>query len=186
MSNFYEKYISDYQSLFKEIDIGQLIKLQKKIEIIKTTNNKVICQGNGGSAAIASHFAIDLSKNAKVKATNFNESSLITCLANDYGYENWLKEALKINYDRGDLIILISSSGESKNILNACSYCLKENLEVITFTGMSKNNSLKSLNSNGINIHVDSKAYNYIENVHQLILLGIVDAIIGKAEYKAS
>ena len=65
--------------------------------------------GNGGSASIASHFSVDLSKNAKIKCINFNEANLLTCLSNDYGYEKWIEKALKIYGEQGDCLILISS-----------------------------------------------------------------------------
>ena len=82
--------------------------------------------GNGGSAAIASHFSVDLTKNAKVRCTNYNESDLITCFSNDYGYEMWVEKAIELYGDEGDSVILISSSGESKNMTNAAKYVKKQ------------------------------------------------------------
>ena len=79
---------------------------------------KVIIAGNGGSAAMASHVAVDFTKAANIRAINFNEADLITCFANDYGYENWVGKALEAYADPGDLVILISSSGKSQNISN--------------------------------------------------------------------
>ena len=70
--------------------------------------------GNGGSAAIASHFSVDLTKNAKVRCTNFNESDLITCFSNDYGYEKWVEKAINFYGDSGDVLIVISAGGKSK------------------------------------------------------------------------
>ena len=67
--------------------------------LILNTNElkgKIIICGNGGSAATASHFAVDLSLNAKIRAVNFNEADLITCFANDFGYENWLKKSIRV------------------------------------------------------------------------------------------
>ena len=188
MNDFLNGYVSEYVKLINltssiDEDLNLLIS---KIENISKSGKKIICQGNGGSAAIASHFTVDLSKNANIRAINFNESDLITCLANDYGYENWVKEALEMYADKGDLIILISSSGESKNILNACNYCFENDIKVATFTGMNESNSLKTLNKNGVNFFVPSKAYNFIENVHQFWLLFIVDQIIGSTIYPAN
>ena len=74
--------------------------------------------GNGGSAAIASHFSVDLTKNAKIRCTNYNESDLLTCFSNDYGYEKWVEKSIDFFSDPGDVVILISSSGRSKNMLN--------------------------------------------------------------------
>ena len=72
--------------------------------------------GNGGSAAIASHFSVDLTKNSKIRCVNFNESSLLTCFSNDYGYENWIKKVLEFYANPKDLIILISASKQSLEI----------------------------------------------------------------------
>ena len=72
--------------------------------------------------AIASHFSVDLTKNAKVRCINFNEADLLTCFSNDYGYEKWIENAIKYYCDKGDMLILVSSSGESKNIVNAAKY----------------------------------------------------------------
>ena len=94
--------------------------------------------GNGGSAAMSSHVSVDLTKNAKVRAINFNESDLITCLSNDYGHENWMKSALELYCDKGDVVVLISTSGESKNIVNAARWCLKNRVKLISFTGRNK------------------------------------------------
>ena len=83
-------------------------------------NSRILLFGNGGSAAIASHVSVDMTKNIKVKAMNFNEADLITCFSNDYGYEKWIEKAIEFYGSKGDILILISSSGKSKNMLNAC------------------------------------------------------------------
>lgn len=145
---------------------------------------KIIFIGNGGSAAIASHISVDLSKNAKIRSINFNEADLITCLSNDYGHENWMKAALNIYCDKGDLVVLISSSGRSLNILNAGKWCKKNKIKFITFSGNDSDNPLKKINSEGINFWVDSKAYNHIEGIHLLLLMSITDCVIGKSVYK--
>ena len=94
----------------------------------KIKKNKIIIAGNGGSAAIASHFSVDLTKNAKIRCTNYNESDLITCFSNDFGYENWMKKALDLNVVKGDLVVFISSSGNSMNHLNAAKFCKKRKI----------------------------------------------------------
>ena len=126
-----------------------------------------------------------MTKNAKIRSINFNEPDLITCFANDFGHDNWMKEALKMYSNKNDIVILISSSGKSKNIINAAKWCLKNSLKTITFTGHNKNNPLKNLNYKGMNFWINSKAYNLVELSHLFILLSIVDLIIGKNIYKA-
>ena len=82
--------------------------------------------GNGGSAAIASHFSVDLTKNAKIRCTNYNESDLLTCFSNDFGYEKWVEKAIEYYGDEGDVLILISSGGNSQNMLNAAHFAKKK------------------------------------------------------------
>jgi len=144
---------------------------------VQTTSkkNKVIIVGNGGSAAIASHVSVDLTKNTKIRAINFNESDLLTCFSNDYGYEKWVEKALDFYADKNDVLILISSSGKSKNMINACKAARKKLLKIITLTGNKKNNPLSKLGD--INLWVDSNIYNHIENTHQIWLLSICDLI---------
>ena len=140
--------------------------------------------GNGGSAAIASHFSVDLTKNAGVRCTNYNESDLLTCFSNDYGYERWVEKAIEFYGDEGDSLILISSSGSSQNMLNGAKAGRKIDLNsIITLSGFNQDNPLRS--SGDINLWIDSKAYNFVENVHQIWLLSIVDLLIGTREYSA-
>ena len=138
--------------------------------------------GNGGSAAIASHVSVDLTKNANIRCTNYNEADLITCFSNDYGYEKWIEKAVDFYSDQNDVLILISSSGNSKNMINACKAARNMKMsKIITFTGHDRNNPLSKLGD--INFWINSKAYNFVENTHQIWLLTIVDLIIGKREY---
>lgn len=176
--NFFQKYFIDQTNLLS-FDQKTLIKLNNVknfLSSVKKRRKKVIIFGNGGSAAIASHFSIDLTKTSKIRCVNFNESSLLTCFSNDYGYENWVKRTLEFHADKGDLIILISSSGESKNMINGCKFALKKKIfPIITFSGFKKNNSLSKLGH--INFWIDSKKYNHIENTHQFLLLSLVDSL---------
>ncbi len=175
--NFFKKYFSLQTQLFNfdNQTIKNLDKVKNHIKITKKRGKKVIIFGNGGSAAIANHFSVDLTKISKIRCVNFNESSLLTCFSNDYGYENWVKKTLEFHADAGDLIILISSKGESKNMINACKYLRKKRFfPVITLTGFKKNNSLSKIGH--INFWVNSKIYNHVENTHQLLLLSLVDA----------
>jgi phosphoheptose isomerase len=145
---------------------------------------KVIFVGNGGSAGICSHLAIDLSKNARVAATCFNDASLITCLANDYGYGDWVAQALRLNAMAGDCLVAISSSGRSLNILNAVTRARELALSVVTLSGMAADNPLRS--AGDVNFWADSQSYNVIETAHQFWLMSAVDLIIGHAEYPVS
>ena len=182
---FLKKYFSDLKDLLNnEKYFEDLVKVKEVLQKTNSEGKKAMIFGNGGSAAIASHFSVDLTKNARVRCTNYNESDLLTCFSNDYGYEHWVEKSIDYYADEGDVIILISASGESKNMINAFRAASKKKIKnIITFTGNSKDNSLSKLGK--INFWVDSKSYNHIENVHQVLLLSLVDLIIGKSEYPA-
>jgi len=140
------------------------------------SGKKIIVVGNGGSAAMASHVAVDFTKAAGIRAINFNEADLITCFANDYGYENWVAQALEAYADKGDLVILISSSGKSQNILNAAEKATEMGLSVITVSGFLTGNPLRKLGD--LNLWVDSTEYNIVEMTHHVWLVAIIDYLI--------
>ena len=162
----------------------QLLEFRELLVLKQSEGRKVIFAGNGGSAAIASHCTVDLTKNAGVRCVNFNEADLITCLANDYGYERWVEKALDFYADSGDAVVLISSSGRSSNMVNAAGYARSQGMDLITFTGFDEDNPLKSLGR--LNFWVDSRAYNLVEMIHHIWILTVCDLIIGNAEYPAS
>ena len=181
---FIKDYLNRYKSSLFEADVyHELIKMKEILLRIKENDKRVIIAGNGGSAAIASHVSVDFTKQGGIRTINFNEADLITCFANDYGYENWVAKAIEFYSDEGDLVILISSSGSSKNMLKAAQTAKRLGLHVITFTGFKDDNLLKQ--EGELNFWVDSKAYNIVENTHQIWLLLICDLIVGKAEYSA-
>jgi D-sedoheptulose 7-phosphate isomerase len=186
-NDFLENYFREITKLISNSSkvINDLIDVKQTILLASKRGKKIIIAGNGGSSAIASHFSVDLTKNANIRCTNFNEPDLITCFSNDYGYEHWVEKAVEFYGDEGDVFIGISSSGTSKNILNGCHAAREKKFSnVITLSGMSADNSLRQLGD--INLWVDSKAYNHIENIHQFWLLAVVDLTIGKSEYSAN
>ena len=170
--NYFKK-ISNSLSLIKPIELEGLTGI---VVNAVSKNKKIILVGNGGSAAIASHLTVDFINAAKIKALNFTDSGIITCFANDYGYENWVAKALELYADVGDVVILISSSGQSKNILVGADKAKSMGVGVVTLSGFSSNNPLRELGD--INLWVDSDAYNIVEMTHHIWLLAIVDYII--------
>ena len=175
--NFYNNYFNIFRNIisFSEKNLEKIIKIEKLILKVKKEKKKILIFGNGGSAAIASHFSIDCNNKLKIKCLNFNEASILTCFSNDYGYENWVKKALEQFSEKGDLVILISSSGESKNMTSASRYTKNKKIKTITLTGFNKKNTLSK--SGNINIWINSKIYNFVENSHQVFLLSIIDSI---------
>lgn len=176
-NKFILNYIDEFISIISDVK-SQSDKLNNIFETLLKFQNKnnVHIFGNGGSASIASHFSMDLTNNSKIKCFNYNDPTLITCYANDFKFENWISRIVQKYGNKNDLLVLISSSGESKNMLNALKEARKKKFyKVITFTGFNKNNSLKK--KGDINLWVNSRSYNVIENSHQFYLLMLVDMI---------
>ena len=181
MKNIYlEDYLNKLSELMIDYDHEDFFKIIKILRQIKKNKKKVILVGNGGSAAMASHVSVDLTKLCKIRAVNFNEADLLTCFSNDYGYENWVQKALSFHADNGDLVICISSSGQSKNIINGAKFAKKIGCKVVTLTGFNKDNKVSKIGH--INLWLDSKNYNLVEMTHHVWLLAIVD-FIAKAKY---
>ena len=120
--NFIKSYLNNFSKIIKidEDILSNILRFKKILLEVKKKGKKILIFGNGGSAAMASHFSVDLTKNAKIRCNNYNEADLITCFSNDFGYERWVGMAIKYYGNKGDVLIVISSSGKSKNMINAC------------------------------------------------------------------
>lgn len=181
---FAEEYITRFRESLGgvQVTLGEsegVHSLQEGIRIVydwfrSLDDGKVILVGNGGSAAIASHIAVDYWKNGKVRAMAFNDASLLTCVSNDLGHEELFRKPVEMFADAGDLLICISSSGNSRNIINAARMGLKRGCKVITCSGFSADNTLRTLGH--VNFWVPSGAYGHVEITHELILHAILDA----------
>jgi phosphoheptose isomerase len=184
--SFLTHYIEQMRALLRS-DAELLQQLRRTRDLwleSRSRGGKVIFIGNGGSAGIAAHLAIDAAKNAGVPATCFNDGSLITCLANDYGFENWMAHALRLNAAKSDCLVAISSSGRSNNVINAAQKAREMGMSVVTLSGMATDNPLRALGD--VNFWADSRSYNMVETTHQFWMMCVIDLIIGKAEYPAS
>ncbi len=153
--------------------------LTNKIKYKKSNDTKIIIIGNGGSASIASHIATDFLKNSGIPAITFNDSSLITCLSNDLGYEYVFAKPIGMLAKKGDIVFAISSSGESKNILNAAKEAKRKECFLVTLSGFDKDNLLRKLGE--INFYVPSDSYGYVEITHLTICHYITDKMTGKS-----
>ena len=158
----------------KEFNIKNKIPifLEQKIKLFKPYN-KIILIGNGGSSAICNHLANDFNKNAGIKSLSFSDSASLTCLANDYGYENIYLKSLEYHSLSGDILFAISSSGQSENILKATRYANQNKLTTITFSGFNRTNPLRSLGD--LNIFIDNDKYGFVELCHFNICHFILD-----------
>jgi len=184
-NKFLNKYFTEFRNAIEPPEIhNHLVLLKNAMLHVKENGSKIILAGNGASASIASHFALDFTKQGKVKAIAFNDATFITAYSNDYGYDNWVKKAISHHGSQNDLAILISSSGKSPNIINAAIEARDIGIKVVTLTGFAPDNPLKKLGD--INLWVDCKAYNIIESVHSFWLAAACDLLIGKSEYSTS
>ena len=182
MENFFTNYFETLNKSLSNVDFLTLKDIAKMISKVSLNKNKIIAVGNGGRAAMASHVAVDFTKAAAIRAINFNEADLITCFANDYGYEHWVEKALEFYADQGDLAILISSSGNSLNMINGAKKAKAMDLSLITLSGFSAENPLRGYGD--FNLWTDSTAYNIVEMTHHIWLLAIIDYLI-EIEQKA-
>jgi len=141
-----------------------------------TQGRKLFFIGNGASASIASHMATDFWKNADIKAFSFNDSSLLTCISNDFGYRHVFEKPIEMFSEPQDILIAISSSGQSENILCAAAAAKEKGLKVITLSGFNQDNPLRRLGD--INFYVPISEYGFVETMHHSICHCLVDIIM--------
>lgn len=187
MKKSIREYFWTLKSVFdKVIATGRDNKIYQFDEAIDTSVRMIIEQasfsgklffiGNGASASIASHMATDFWKNAGIRALCFNDSSLLTCISNDYGYSHVFEKPIEAFAENNDILIAISSSGKSKNILRAVSVAKKKRLKIITLSGFNDNNPLRKLGD--MNFYVPLASYGHVETAHLAICHSLVDLII--------
>ena len=142
----------------------------------KQDMTQVFFLGNGGSAAIAGHMTADFMKNGGMNTYSLYDNSVTTCMGNDYGYEYIFSRPMEFLIREGDLVVAISSSGNSRNIINAINVAKSKGATVVTFTGFQSDNNAKQLGD--INIYVPCEKYGIVESIHNLMLQQIVDIIM--------
>lgn len=141
--------------------------------IAGAADNRLMFVGNGGSAAIASHMAIDYSRNGGMSATAFNDGAALTCLGNDFGYEYVFAKQIQFHGRAGDVLIAISSSGRSANILKAVEAARLRGCAVVTLSGFASDNPLRR--SGDVNFYVASGEYGFVEIAHLALIHSWLD-----------
>ena len=173
LNNFIKKYKSNFVSILKKIEKKDILNLCNQISDVKKRKSKIMIFGNGAGASIASHFANDLTNTSGIRAMSYDNTAQITCLSNDYLFQNWIKKIIEYYANKNDLVILLSASGKSKNMINAAKFCKKKQINHFSITGFKKQNKL---NLHSINkIWINSLSYNYVEMSQLFVLLSIVD-----------
>ncbi len=143
---------------------------------------KLIFIGNGGSAAIAAHMALDFWKNGGMKAVSFNDGVTLTCLGNDYGYAHVFEKPVEMFGEAGDILIAISSSGKSENILRGVAAATAKGCKVITLSGFGADNPLRNMGE--YNFYVGSGKYGPVEVIHQYLIHCILDLLLAEKATK--
>jgi D-sedoheptulose 7-phosphate isomerase len=162
-NNFYNSYFTD----------GAFLKdFAKCLEMLNGVRN-IFFVGNGGSNAVCCHMMEDFAKIGRFRTFGFSDPALITCFSNDYGYENAMAEWMKIYFEKGDLLVAISSSGNSPNIINATRCAQDLSGKIITLTGFKSGNKLSGLGH--VNFHLPIENYGVVECFHQVILHALLD-----------
>ena len=191
MQDLLARYFNTLAGLLRETEVtdasGKKLRLEEGCEYIRKEShashdagNKIMFVGNGGSAGIASHLAIDFSKNGGLRSTAFNDPSALTCLGNDLGYENVFAKQIDLHGRTGDLLIAISSSGRSPNILGAVKAARARGCKVATYSGFTENNDLRTVGD--VNFFVRSKEYGFVEIAHLTLCHAVLDIDMGWAE----
>ena len=152
------------------------------LRMVSLTDKSLIVVGNGASAAIAIHTLADFANAGGLKTVDLFNPSLLTCMANDYGYENVFSKPIEMLAEQGDILFAISSSGQSPNILNACESALAKKCQVVTFSGFSPDNPLRKLGR--LNFYVPSSHYGFVEISHQTLIHCILDLFVKKKVYE--
>ena len=162
--------ITDYEDIMKKlVDIFSEVKKQGKC---------LFFIGNGGSSAIASHMTADFMKNGGMKTYSLYDSAVTTCMGNDYGYEYVFSRPLSFLGNRDDMLIAVSSSGNSENIILAIEAAHERGMKVLTITGFKPDNRARA--AGDFNIYVPCCEYGQVESIHCLILQQVVDEILAR------
>lgn len=165
--------LGKYHRAIDTVDRDSLFMFVNLLDEVIQSRKRIFAFGNGGSEAACSHFCTDLKKNLDGRCFHYASSSLLTCFSNDYGYDQCLSRIIDVDASKDDVVILVSSSGNSQNMLNAVLAADRASATVITFTGFSSDNPLRDKGS--INFWCDSSNYNVVETTHQLWLLLAID-----------
>lgn len=166
--NPFKEYIETLESAHMDAEFS---KFQKAF----TNHNRIMILGNGGSNSVASHISQDYMKFHQKKVSVFSDPSMLTMLANDYGYENAYLEFLKYHVEDDTLVILMSSGGESENIIKCQRYCEEYGIHYGVLTGFSLVNRLRTRSKSALfNYHIESDSYGVVECCHQIFLHGVV------------
>lgn len=183
--SFITDYIKEMSAIYAQVSETEIKQIIKVLDEARNNERTIFIMGNGGSASNASHFVNGLSQGATVKnKKRFKAVGLtdnipnLLAYGNDYGYEHVFDEQLKNLLSPSDLVIGISGSGNSQNVLNAIEYAKKHGATTIGFCGFD-GGKLKKITD--YNIHVKSNNMEIVEDIH-LSLTHLISCFFKKKE----
>jgi D-sedoheptulose 7-phosphate isomerase len=187
MRQIVSNYIGDLHRIFnqtKTTDIGgkglaltdSLVKAAEMVMSANSLGKKMIFIGNGGSAAVASHKALDYWFTGKIRGINFSDHANLTCVSNDFGYQNVFTKQIEMFADQGDILFAISSSGNSENIISAVEAARQRGCLIFTFSGFKETNRLRGLGD--LNFYTPIQHFNKVESLHLLLCDCILEIIV--------
>jgi len=169
-------YLGDLSTLFESVEVtaagGARLELDQAVTsavalLLGLGARKAMLIGNGGSAAIVSHMQNDMFKMVGLRAIVFTEQPLLTALSNDDGYETVFRQPVTRWAEPGDLLVAVSSSGESNNIVTAAAAARERGCRLLTFSGFKPGNRLRQ--AGDLNFYVPSMSYGHVELTHQIL-----------------
>lgn len=167
ISLFHAMAVTDLHENPLDHDPGFRLWLDFALEV-RRNNHYLFLIGNGASSSMASHFATDITKNGKIKTHVFTDSSLLSAVGNDYCFSELYSRPLEWYGGAGDMLVAISSSGNSENILQACWQARSQGLRIVTLSAMKPDNRLRKLGD--INFYLAAATYGMAESGHAVIL----------------
>ena len=166
--NPFEEYVKTLECAHMEVEF---FKFQKAFH----THPRIIILGNGGSNSVASHISQDYMKFHGKKVSVLSDPSMITMLSNDFGYDYAYQQFLNYYVEKDTLVIIMSSGGESPNMINCLNWCEYNKIDYGVLTGFNSDNSIRKIAINALwNYHINSDSYGVVECVHQIFLHGVV------------
>lgn len=193
MHHIISGYITDLHNFFnqtkvtdfnkKDLELAEaLIKASDMVIKANSIGKKMIFIGNGGSAAVASHKALDYWFTGKIRGISFSDHANLTCISNDFGYQNVFAKQIEMFADKNDILFAISSSGNSENIILATEAARQRGCSIFTFSGFKDTNRLRQYGD--LNFYTPVQHFNKVESLHLLLCDCILELIVKQRNKK--
>jgi D-sedoheptulose 7-phosphate isomerase len=165
-----------FEECMQNLDRVDVVDEYKKYPYAYEAHKKFILIGNGGSNSAAGHIAQDMTKRGGKKALAFTDASMLTCFMNDFGVEKAYSKFVEYYAEADTFVILISSSGESKNIIESVRLCQTEGLRYGVLTAFGDSNTVRTMSADAaFNYYIPTQSYGVAECLHQIFLHGVVE-----------